>query len=86
MYDYFAHSHSPPSVIKRLTRLMFEAAIPPAVVATTDLILTQVLGPKLILWHMPFNHGLGKIYVISLLYTLNSIGAFFLLLKRGILN
>jgi hypothetical protein len=65
---------------------MFEAAIPPAVVATTDLILTQVLGPKLILWHMPFNHGLGKIYVISLLYTLNSIGAFFLLLKRGILN
>ncbi|KAJ7677403.1 hypothetical protein B0H14DRAFT_3908579 [Mycena olivaceomarginata] len=61
------------NVIKRLTRLMFEAAIPPAVVATTDLILTQVLGPKLILWHMPFNHGLGKIYVISLLYTLNSI-------------
>ncbi|KAJ7278422.1 hypothetical protein C8J57DRAFT_1306894 [Mycena rebaudengoi] len=62
------------NVVKRLTRLMFEAAIPPAVVATTDLILTQVLGPKLILWHMPFNHGLGKLYVISLLYTLNSIG------------
>ncbi|KAJ7249672.1 hypothetical protein C8J57DRAFT_687128 [Mycena rebaudengoi] len=62
------------NVIKRLTRLMFEAAIPPAIVATTDLILTQVLGPKLILWHMPFNHGLGKLYVISLLYTLNSIG------------
>ncbi|KAJ7799620.1 hypothetical protein B0H14DRAFT_3156409 [Mycena olivaceomarginata] len=42
------------NVIKRLTRLMFEAAIPPAAVATTDLILTQI-------------------YVISLLYTLNSI-------------
>ncbi|KAJ7265644.1 hypothetical protein C8J57DRAFT_1620669 [Mycena rebaudengoi] len=43
------------NVIQRLTRLMFEAAIPPAVIATTDLILTQL-------------------YVISLLYTLNSIG------------
>jgi hypothetical protein len=69
-------SHFPPSVIQRLTRLMFEAAIPPAVIATTDLILTQVLGPKLILWHLLFNHGLGKLYVISLLYTLNSIGVF----------
>lgn len=55
---------------------MFEAAIPPAIVATADLILTQVLGPKLILWHMPVNHGLGKLYPISLLYTLNTIGGF----------
>ncbi|KAJ6517606.1 hypothetical protein DFH09DRAFT_1195317 [Mycena vulgaris] len=62
------------NVVKRLSVLMFEAAIPPAVIATTDLILTQVLGPRLILWHMVFNHGLGKLYVISLLYTLNSIG------------
>ncbi|KAJ7289517.1 hypothetical protein C8J57DRAFT_432729 [Mycena rebaudengoi] len=62
------------NVVKGLTRLVFEAAIPPAIIATTDLILTQVLGPKLILWHMPFNHVLGKLYPISLLYTLNSIG------------
>ncbi|KAJ7247766.1 hypothetical protein C8J57DRAFT_1724419 [Mycena rebaudengoi] len=62
------------NVVKRLTLLMFEAAIPPAIVATADLILTQVLGPKLILWHMPVNHGLGKLYPISLLYTLNTIG------------
>jgi hypothetical protein len=37
-----------------------------------DLILTQTLGSKL-LWHLVTNYILAKLYVISLLYTLNSI-------------
>ncbi|KAF8143829.1 hypothetical protein K438DRAFT_1875279 [Mycena galopus ATCC 62051] len=41
----------------------------------TDLILTQTLGPEL-LWHLVVNMALGKVYVISLLYTLNSINEY----------
>ncbi|KAJ7207572.1 hypothetical protein GGX14DRAFT_698203 [Mycena pura] len=62
-------------MINRLLRLVFESAFPPTIIATTDLILTQTLGPKL-LWHMLVNIALGKIYVVSLLYTLNSINEY----------
>ncbi|KAJ7063423.1 hypothetical protein C8F01DRAFT_76577 [Mycena amicta] len=60
------------SLINRLLRMVFESAIPPTVIATIDLILTQTLGPQL-LWHLLVNYSLSKVYVISLLYTLNSI-------------
>ncbi|KAJ7696757.1 hypothetical protein B0H17DRAFT_1052956 [Mycena rosella] len=62
-------------LINRLVRMVFESAIPPTVIASIDLILTQTLGPKL-LWHLLLNFSLGKIYVISLLYTLNSINEY----------
>ncbi|KAJ7223142.1 hypothetical protein GGX14DRAFT_557714 [Mycena pura] len=62
-------------MINRLLRLVFESAFPPTLIATTDLIMTQILGPKL-LWHMLLNIALGKIYVVSLLYTLNSINEY----------
>ncbi|KAJ7207577.1 hypothetical protein GGX14DRAFT_543606 [Mycena pura] len=62
-------------LINRLLRMIFESAIPPTFIATVDLILTQTLGTKL-LWHLLFNFSLGKIYVISLLYTLNSINQY----------
>ncbi|KAJ7207575.1 hypothetical protein GGX14DRAFT_635560 [Mycena pura] len=62
-------------LVNRLLRMVFESAIPPTFIATIDLILTQTLGPKL-LWHLMFNFSLGKIYVISLLYTLNSINQY----------
>ncbi|KAJ7631682.1 hypothetical protein DFH06DRAFT_699743 [Mycena polygramma] len=62
-------------LINRLLRLVFESAIPPTVIASIDLIMTQTLGPKLI-WHLLLNFSLGKIYVISLLYTLNSINEY----------
>ncbi len=38
------------------------------------MILTQTLKENL-LWHLVLNYSLEKLYVISLLYTLNSIGA-----------
>ncbi|KAJ7574117.1 hypothetical protein C8J56DRAFT_1033333 [Mycena floridula] len=60
------------SLIHRLLRMIFEAALPPAFIATVDLILTQTLGAHL-LWHLVLNYALAKLYVISLLYTLNSI-------------
>jgi hypothetical protein len=70
--------------------MIFEAAVPPAVChsfsgfdarliillqlfATLDLVLTQTLGSKL-LWHLVVNYALAKLYVISFLYTVNSIG------------
>jgi len=62
-------------LINRLLRMVFESAIPPTFIATIDLILTQTLGPKL-LWHLVFNFSLGKVYVISLLYTLNSMNQY----------
>ncbi|KAF8143832.1 hypothetical protein K438DRAFT_2029434 [Mycena galopus ATCC 62051] len=62
-------------LINRLLRLVFESAIPPTVIAMTDLILTQTLGPEL-LWHLFVNIALGKVYVVSLLYTLNSINEY----------
>ncbi|KAJ7052305.1 hypothetical protein C8F01DRAFT_1171723 [Mycena amicta] len=63
-------------LINRLVRMMFESAIPPTVIATIDLIMTQTLGGPKLLWHLLLNFTLGKIYVISLLYTLNSINAY----------
>ncbi|KAF7297163.1 hypothetical protein MIND_00949400 [Mycena indigotica] len=63
-------------LINRLLRLVFESAIPPTVVATIDLIMTQTLGQAHLLWHMLLNIALGKVYVVSLLYTLNSINAY----------
>ncbi|KAJ6459173.1 hypothetical protein C8R47DRAFT_141868 [Mycena vitilis] len=62
-------------LVERLLRMVFESAIPPTVIATTDLILTQTLGTKL-LWHLVLNACLGKIYVVSLLYTLNSVNEY----------
>ncbi|KAJ7477697.1 hypothetical protein FB451DRAFT_1366177 [Mycena latifolia] len=62
-------------LINRLVRMVFESAIPPTLIASIDLIMTQTLGPKL-LWHLLLNFSLGKIYVISLLYTLNSINEY----------
>ncbi|KAF7338174.1 hypothetical protein MVEN_02042300 [Mycena venus] len=60
------------SVVNRILRMVFESAIPPTLIATIDLILSQTLGPRL-LWHLFVNYSLSKVYVISLLYTLNSI-------------
>ncbi|KAJ7766481.1 hypothetical protein DFH07DRAFT_955212 [Mycena maculata] len=62
-------------LINRLLRLVFESAFPPTILATTDLIMTQTLGSKL-LWHLFINMALGKAYVVSLLYTLNSINEY----------
>ncbi|KAJ7505734.1 hypothetical protein B0H11DRAFT_1975912 [Mycena galericulata] len=62
-------------LINRLLRLVFESAVPPTLIATTDLIMTQTLGSKL-LWHLFINMLLGKVYVVSLLYTLNSINEY----------
>ncbi|KAK6967125.1 hypothetical protein R3P38DRAFT_832759 [Favolaschia claudopus] len=64
------------SLIKRLLRLVFESAIPPTVVAAIDLIMSQTLGQKHLLWHLLLNFALAKLYVISLLYTLNSINEY----------
>ncbi|KAJ7112035.1 hypothetical protein C8R43DRAFT_1242842 [Mycena crocata] len=63
------------TLINRLVRLVFESAVPPAVLATWDLILTKTLGPHL-LWHLFVNIALGKVYVVSLLYTLNTINEY----------
>ncbi|KAJ7271929.1 hypothetical protein B0H12DRAFT_670388 [Mycena haematopus] len=63
------------SLINRTLRMVFESAIPPTLIATTDLILSQTLGPKL-LWHLVVNYALSKVYVISLLFTLNSIAEY----------
>jgi len=63
------------ALVNRLLRLVFESAFPPALIATIDLIMTQTLGPKL-LWHLFINMALGKTYVVSLLYTLNSINEY----------
>ncbi|KAJ7081622.1 hypothetical protein B0H15DRAFT_994906 [Mycena belliarum] len=62
-------------LINRLLRLVFESAVPPTIIAMIDLILTQTLGTKL-LWHLFMNMALGKVYVVSLLYTLNSINEY----------
>jgi len=62
-------------LINRLLRLVFESAFPPTLIATIDLIMTQTLGSKL-LWHLFANMALGKVYVVSLLYTLNSINEY----------
>ncbi|KAF8143809.1 hypothetical protein K438DRAFT_1875229 [Mycena galopus ATCC 62051] len=62
-------------LINHLLRLVFESAVPPTLIAMTDLIMTQTLGRKL-LWHLFMNMALGKVYVVSLLYTLNSISAY----------
>ncbi|KAF8143838.1 hypothetical protein K438DRAFT_1945687 [Mycena galopus ATCC 62051] len=86
-------------LINRLLRLVFESAIPPTVIAMTDLILTQTLGPEL-LWHLFVNIALsvqsyevvalltsifrlGKVYVVSFLYTLNSINEYRVREKRS---
>jgi len=69
-------------LINRLLRLAFESAIPPTVIAMTDLILTQTLGPEL-LWHLFANIALGKVYVVSFLYTLNSINEYRVREKRS---
>ncbi|KAJ7343335.1 hypothetical protein DFH08DRAFT_223794 [Mycena albidolilacea] len=63
------------SLINRTLRLVFESAIPPTVIAIIDLIMSQTLGPKL-LWHLFVNYSLSKVYVISLLFTLNSIAEY----------
>ncbi|CAK5269852.1 unnamed protein product [Mycena citricolor] len=63
------------NLINRMLRLVFEGAIPPAVLATTDLIMTQTLGDKL-LWHLFVNMALGKAYVVSLMFTLNQINEY----------
>ncbi|KAJ7510020.1 hypothetical protein B0H11DRAFT_2215851 [Mycena galericulata] len=63
------------SLVNRLPRLIFESAIPPTIIATIDLNLTQTLGSKL-LWPLFVNYSLSKVYVISLLYTLNCIGEY----------
>ncbi|KAF8212078.1 hypothetical protein K438DRAFT_1226143 [Mycena galopus ATCC 62051] len=63
------------SLVNRTLRMVFESAIPPTLIAITDLILSQTLGPKL-LWHLLVNYSLSKVYVISLLYTLNSIAEY----------
>ncbi|KAJ7465165.1 hypothetical protein FB451DRAFT_1402876 [Mycena latifolia] len=62
-------------LINRLLRLVFESAFPPTLIAMTDLIMTQTLGSKL-LWHLFMNMALGKVYVVSLMYTLNSINEY----------
>ncbi|KAJ7872135.1 hypothetical protein B0H14DRAFT_2570385 [Mycena olivaceomarginata] len=62
-------------LINCLLRLVFESAVPPTLIAMTDLIMTQTLGAKL-LWHLFMNIALGKVYVASLLYTLNSINEY----------
>ncbi|KAJ6606779.1 hypothetical protein B0H10DRAFT_2033546 [Mycena sp. CBHHK59/15] len=62
-------------LVNRLLRMVFESAIPPTLIASIDLIMTQTLGTKL-LWHLLLNFSLGKVYVISLLYTLNSINEY----------
>ncbi|KAJ7863443.1 hypothetical protein B0H14DRAFT_2574837 [Mycena olivaceomarginata] len=41
-------------LINRLLCLVFESAVPPTLIAMTDLIMTQTLGPKL-LWHLFMN-------------------------------
>ncbi|KAJ7625474.1 hypothetical protein FB45DRAFT_1029840 [Roridomyces roridus] len=64
------------SLIHRLLRLVFESAIPPTVAAFIDLIMSQTLGSAHLLWHLLFNYSLAKLYVISLLYTLNSINEY----------
>ncbi|KAJ7320887.1 hypothetical protein DFH08DRAFT_388896 [Mycena albidolilacea] len=64
------------SLIHRLLLLVFESAIPPTVVAAIDLIMTQTLDSKHLLWHLLLNFALAKLYVISLLYTLNSINEY----------
>ncbi|KAJ6502406.1 hypothetical protein C8R45DRAFT_618944 [Mycena sanguinolenta] len=63
------------SLVNRTLRMVFESAIPPTLIATIDLILSQTLGPKL-LWHLFVNYALSKVYVISLLFTLNSIAGY----------
>ncbi|CAK5263753.1 unnamed protein product [Mycena citricolor] len=63
------------NLINRLMRLVFESAIPPTIAAGIDLIMTQILGPKL-LWHLVINFALSKLYIISLLYTLNCINEY----------
>ncbi|CAK5283169.1 unnamed protein product [Mycena citricolor] len=64
------------SLINRLLRLVFESAIPPTIAAGIDLIMTQTLGQKHLLWHLVFNFALSKLYAISLLYTLNCINEY----------
>ncbi|KAJ7654523.1 hypothetical protein DFH06DRAFT_1329791 [Mycena polygramma] len=64
------------SLINRLLRLVFESAIPPTVIAFTDLIMTQTLDLNHLLWHLVLNFALAKLYAISLLYTLNCISAY----------
>ncbi|KAJ7608654.1 hypothetical protein FB45DRAFT_378374 [Roridomyces roridus] len=63
-------------LVNRLLRMVFESAIPPTLIALVDLILTQTLDNKRFLWHLLLNFSLGKIYVISLLYTLNCINEY----------
>ncbi|KAF7370470.1 hypothetical protein MSAN_00678800 [Mycena sanguinolenta] len=64
------------SLINRLLRLVFESAIPPTVVAAIDLVMTQTLDAEHLLWHLLLNFALAKLYVISLMYTLNSINEY----------
>ncbi|KAJ7072529.1 hypothetical protein C8F01DRAFT_250977 [Mycena amicta] len=64
------------SLIHRLLRLVFESAIPPTFIAAIDLVMTQTLGQKHLLWHLLPNAMLAKLYVISLMYTLNSINEY----------
>ncbi|KAJ7255452.1 hypothetical protein B0H12DRAFT_1323192 [Mycena haematopus] len=64
------------SLINRLLRLVFESAIPPTVVVTIDLIMSQTLDPAHLLWHLLLNFALAKLYVVSLMYTLNCINEY----------
>ncbi|KAJ7091478.1 hypothetical protein B0H15DRAFT_238788 [Mycena belliarum] len=64
------------SLINRLLRLVFESAIPPTVVATIDLVVSQTVGSKHLLWHLLPNYTLGKLYAIGLLYTVNCINEY----------
>ncbi|KAJ7043767.1 hypothetical protein C8F04DRAFT_1073237 [Mycena alexandri] len=61
------------SLISGLMRLVFESAVPPTLVAAIDLIMSQTLDLHHLLWHLLLNYALAKLYVISLLYTLNCI-------------
>ncbi|KAJ7038041.1 hypothetical protein C8F04DRAFT_1091155, partial [Mycena alexandri] len=59
--------HRTTLLIKRLVRMMFESAIPPTLLAFTDLILTQTLDQNCgkLLWHLLLNFSLGKMYCIN---------------------
>jgi len=61
--------------VGRLSRGVWESALPPTILAALDLIASQTLGPNVI-WHLVLNYPLGKLYAISLLYTLNSTNAY----------
>ena len=85
-YDFFTHNRSAgnegltdqnnqqfiATIDLILTQTLGAFHVSPDMVEPTE---HNSAGPKL-LWHLMFNFSLGKIYVISLLYTLNSINQY----------